>query len=124
MNIDLPESRLNKIFLSIIDSRDKFMKYLTFLLTGEESEIIWDSDKSNALNEQKNEHGVPFFDGIPLFEKMLISCSRYPDKLKSIDRLIDRIKSESESNGQNGKIVTDEFVSFWNIFRDYLSIKN
>lgn len=121
MEIELPESRLNKIFTSIINSREKFLKYLTFLLTGEETDLI---GNANSVNKKtlSNDNGSWGFTGTPVYEKLLIASSRYPDKLKSIDALIQRLKEESA--GMEEPIITDEFESFWQVFQTFIKNKN
>jgi hypothetical protein len=117
MEIELPASRLNKIFTSIIDSREKFLKYLAFLLTGEETGVIGDpGDNKGGRNDDDNVWG---FDDTPVFEKLMIAASRTPEKLTSIDKLIERIKDESASLSE--PIITKEFEGFWSVFKDYMN---
>ena len=120
MKIELPGSRLNKIFTSIIDSKEKFLKYLAFILTGEETGVIDPGEKG----KKKNPHPQPDmfeFNGAPVFEKLLIAASRHPAKLASVEKLIERIKDETEETGD--KIVSLEFEGFWNVFKTYLNSK-
>jgi len=117
MLIELPDTRFGKIFRSIINSKEKFLKYLTFLLTGDETELIIENPKVSTANHNIfNSHWeIP---GIPVFEKLMVAASRYPSRLKSIDDLINRLKSEEEDS--NEKIITPEFESFWNTFLTYM----
>lgn len=119
MEIELPESRLHRIFTSIIDSREKFLKYLAFLLTGEETGIISDTER----NEKNTMHGSESwgFDGLPVFEKLLMAASRYPDKLKSIDNLINRLKAETTADDK--PIITPEFESLWSVFQNFINVE-
>ncbi|MBK7887260.1 MAG: hypothetical protein IPJ86_08135, partial [Bacteroidetes bacterium] len=73
-----------KIFSAIIDSREKFLKYLTFLLTGEETDLIGNA-KGNKDKSSANSNDAWAFTGTPVYEKLLIASSRFPDKVKSID---------------------------------------
>jgi hypothetical protein len=118
MEIVLPEGRLNKILISIIDSKEKFLKYLTFLLTGEETSLI-----ANTIGLKNNGaikgNDAWAFAGTPVFEKLLIASSRFPEKLKSIDELIKRLISESADLKE--PIITEEFESFWNVFQTFIS---
>jgi hypothetical protein len=120
MDIELPETRLNKIITSIIDSRDKFLKYLTFLLTGEEIELIGNNPGPTVGpgNDSFKHWAIA---GTPVFEKLLIAASRYPDKLKSINKLIECIKLESKQSDE--PIITPEFESFWQIFQKFIKNK-
>lgn len=120
MLIELPGTRLNRIFTSIIDSREKFLKYLAFVLTGDEIGIISpginDGHKTPAGNA-----GVLGLDGVPVFEKLLIAASRHREKLLSVDKLIERIKEETAITGD--RIVTEEFEGFWKVFKDYMNTR-
>jgi hypothetical protein len=121
MEIELPNSRLNKIFSAIIDSREKFLKYLTFLLTGEETDLI---GNANGKKDKKSGtgHDAWAFTGTPVYEKLLIASSRFPDKLKSIDTLIQRLKAETTESDE--PIITAEFEGFWNVFQTFIKNKN
>jgi hypothetical protein len=121
MEIELPNSRLNKIFSAIIDSREKFLKYLTFLLTGEETDLI---GNANGKKDKKSGNGTDAwaFTGTPVYEKLLIASSRFPDKLKSIDTLIQRLKEETTESDE--PIITAEFEGFWNVFQTFIKNKN
>jgi len=121
MDIDLPETRLNKIITSIINSRDKFLKYLTFLLTGEEIESIESDSNVEKINTVSKIFVSWAIAGTPVFEKLLIAASRYPNKLKSINKLIECIKSESEQSDE--PVITPEFESFWQVFQKYIKNK-
>ena len=121
MEIELPNSRLNKIFSAIIDSREKFLKYLTFLLTGEETDLIGNAnEKMNKSSSNINDERA--FSGTPVYEKLLIATSRFPDKLKSIDNLIQRLKEETSELDE--PIITPEFEGFWNVFQTFVKSKN
>jgi hypothetical protein len=115
MEIVLPKGRLNKIFSSIINSRDKFLEYLGFLLTGEETSII-PTDISKTISLNQNQIST-VFNQLPVYEKLLIAASRHPEKLSSIDKLMERLKSESAENLE--KTIGFEFEEFWQIFRLY-----
>ncbi|MGE5456742.1 MAG: phospholipase D family protein, partial [Methanococcaceae archaeon] len=67
MDFAPPEGRLNKIFSSIINSSDKFIKYITFLLSGNELNVIEEafSKKDEAVLRGKG-NGNDIIAGIPL----------------------------------------------------------
>jgi HKD family nuclease len=121
MEIELPQSRLNRIFTSIINSREKFLKYLTFLLTGEETDVIGTADRDNEKKSAGTTENVWAFSGTPVFEKLLVAASRYPHRLKSIDALMQRLKAESASLDE--PIITEEFESFWWVFKTFMESK-
>jgi hypothetical protein len=115
MSIEFPCNRLNKIFSSIIDSRDKFLKYLSFLLTGEETSVIDESPIKRNGTGKESEYSL--FDQLPIYEKLLIASSRYPEKLMAVDKLIKRLKEETQAKQES--IISQEFEEFWLVFRDY-----
>jgi len=72
MTIELPDGRLNKIFTSIINSREKFLKYLAFLLTGEETEIINNTELDKSKKHNSTDTNEWSFSSSSVFEKLLI----------------------------------------------------
>ena len=115
MEIELPTGRFNKIFSSIIDSSDKFLKYLSFLITGEETAVIETGTNKPGVTNGGYTHSL--FDQLPIYEKLLIASSRYPEKLAAVDKLMQRLKDESPKNHES--IISEEFEEFWQIFRLY-----
>lgn len=118
MDIDLPKSRLGKILTSIIDSREKFLKYITFLLQGDYSPDLFRNDADQKENSKSKVLASYSFPGIPIFENLLVAVSRTPKRLKSIDKFIDQIKEENTEAAR--KILTPEFEEFWNIFKEFI----
>ena len=121
MEIRLPKDRVSAIFRSIINSREKFIKYLNFLLTEEEAFPLEGKDINNGgWPPNGNGYSSWMVSGTQVYEKLLIAASRYPDRLKSINKLITRLKKESEGEES---IVTDEFEKFWTKFQSFISSK-
>lgn len=121
MEADLfDELRLKKIFTAIIDSKEKFLRYLIFLLTGEGNEVIAESlleGDENKISKKQNADNAWTIPGIPVFEKLLLVASRLPDKLSSINELIERLKEEQLEKEE--PIITREFESFWAVFKNF-----
>ncbi|WP_148270848.1 phospholipase D family protein [Haliscomenobacter hydrossis] len=121
MEIDLPSSRLNKIFSAIIDSREKFLKYLGFLLSGENTERIGKRSE-HETSPMANHNGSGAFTGAPVYEKLLLASSRFPERLKVIDELVERLKKETADSPE--PIITKEFEDFWSVFQTFINIQN
>lgn len=121
MEIDLPSSRLNKIFSAIIDSREKFLKYLGFLLSGENTERI-EKRSEHETSSMANHNGSGAFMGAPVYEKLLLASSRFPERLKAIDELVERLKKETADSPE--PIITKEFEDFWSVFQTFINIPN
>lgn len=120
MDIELPESRLNKIFSSIINSREKFLKYLNFILSGQETGLI-DGTPGEGYTVSKKGNSSVFFEGTPVYEKLLIAASRNPEKINAIDLLISRLKKEQEDEKES--VVSPDFEEFWQVFKNYTQSK-
>lgn len=116
MKIDLESTRYNKIFSTIINNRSRFLNYLSFLLSEETPEHLEeDGTEVNRLKRNGMDTSIAFFDGTPVYEKLMITSSRNPERLVKINRLIERLKGEKETNGTN--IITAEFDELWNVFK-------
>jgi hypothetical protein len=118
MDIDLPQSRLQKIFSTIIDSDEKFLKYLTFLLTGDDNEVIHkspDGEKEKiAGDEPKNNHHIT---GIPLFEKLMVAASRHPKRLDDVNYLVEKLWEEEMPDEKNPLRL--DFEKLWEAFKPF-----
>lgn len=123
MKIKLEETRFNKIFSTIINNRSRFLNYLSFLLSEETPEKLEDDhDSSKKRKGMGMDTSIAFFDGTPIYEKLMITASRNPERLTKIDRLIERLKGEKETNGT--EIVTNEFEELWQVFKPTNIIEN
>ncbi|GGG51703.1 phospholipase D family protein [Bizionia arctica] len=123
MKINLEETRFNKIFSTIINNRSRFLNYLSFLLSEETPDKLEDEYIANKKRKGTGmDTSIAFFDGTPIYEKLMITSSRNPERLKKIDRLIERLKGEKETNGT--EIVTIEFEELWQVFKPTNTIEN
>ena len=122
MQIELPGTRKDKILKSLITSRENFFKYMNFLL----------SDNPYLENTALDSHGGlgngPPTDtfkssslDLPIFENLLMTASRNPDKLKSIERLVQRL-TDADADDPD-KIIPDDFYEFWSVFKQVAGIK-
>ena len=118
---NLPKNRLRNILRKVIDSPEKFFRYLRFLLeeevpkealTGTESGIVFptDGDESNFSE---------WMAGVPLFERLLVIASRSPSRLQELDKIIRELADESDDE-VDGKIIPDAFIKFWEPFRNHI----
>ena len=120
MQVKLPEGRKGKILKSLISSRDNFFKYLNFLLL--ENPYLEDNTLGREGKNNGNGNAVSGSNtDLPIFEHLLIAASRNPQKLKAVDRLVQRLKDDDQDD--TAKIVPDEFYDFWNVFKKVAGIK-
>ena len=117
MNIVLPDSRWKSIFKSIIDNKDKFHKYLSFLLSGSTAEPVKSvaNGGSAGINEGSKEKSLPTSS---LYENLMLAASRRPERIKAIEKMIEQLK---EQKSDNEPIVTDDFLKLWDVFHDYIN---
>jgi len=118
-DIEVPESRLARVFSEVIDSSDKFLKYLMTLLNDNgliESSIPQQCVDTPLMNISKDLKPALNFYEVPLYEQLLQAASRNPSKLRSVEEAISRIKEDTEKQG----IVPDEFMEMWKIFKSFV----
>lgn len=119
-DIEVPETRLARVFSEVIDSSDKFLKYLMTLLNDNglieffDVQPGIDSPSGNIIKDRKLSANL--YD-VPLYEQLLQAASRNPSKLKSVEEAINRIKEDTEKQG----IVPDEFMEMWKIFKPFVN---
>jgi hypothetical protein len=106
----IPSTRLHNIFRGIIDSRDKFFSYLCLLLTDEMPES--DSGTSGLGSAKKSASNTAWEFDVPVFEQLLVTASRNPQRLCEIDRVIASLLTADENN-----IIPPEFLSMWEVFK-------
>lgn len=106
----IPTTRLDNIFKSIINSRDKFFTYLRFLLTDELSKEDFDAPPPKSGKHSAN--GVGWELDMPIFEQLLVTASRNPQRLREVDRVITSLR-EADGDG----VIPPEFMSLWEIFK-------
>lgn len=106
----IPEDRNEKILISIISDRNRFLRYLIFLLTegqvnnaGLQGLIETLDENERILTGRKGD------ESIPLMEEMVRALSRKPEKIDRIDRLVRELKKSEEGR----EILPDDFNLIW-----------
>ncbi len=97
-DIDLPQTRDGKILSEIINSKEKFLQYLRFLLsnTGIVDDTETNSNKNNPAKD-RNSDGVWSKYNLPLYEELLKASSQHPEKLRYIDELMTKLKVDEHT---------------------------
>ena len=116
MSIDLPITRMDKIFRSIIDDKEKFFKYLAFLLGGTTPDPMPGDTQEPELEELSTAKVQNSF-AASLYEEFLVAASRRPERLRSAKRVIRRLQDDNTSNSS---ILTEDFMKLWLDFDSYL----
>jgi len=123
--IEFPETRLGRIFTSIINSRDRFMEYLLFILNGQMGETIFEGDDAEKNSGSLSLVSDLLFEGKPIFENLLMAASRNQAKLKSIQHIMEKIQLEQQESPDNREpIITQDFLEFWDVFKSFIPQQN
>jgi hypothetical protein len=107
----LPEERRAAVVRTIVASREGFLKYLLFLLAdldedGLPNEILL------AVSGDGTSKGFALQEALPLLEEMTRALSRDPDRLRSIQTLIEDLTRTDEGR----EMVPEEFLEMWRVY--------
>ena len=114
MQIDLPETRRDVIFRSIIDDTDKFLKYISFLLGRTSQELV--SSQNHHQHRHKSSDSASAY-GDSLYENLLEAASRKPERLRSVEKIVQRLQ---QINSDDSEILTEDFLQLWHVFEKFL----
>lgn len=101
---EFPKKRSDHVIRSSIDSMDKFIRFLYLIL--HEGEVTVEA-LSGVLDKGSQKGQGNSYLQIPLFEEILKSLARTPDKLTYIDKVIDGLKDADQ------KVIPDSFLALW-----------
>ena len=104
---DMPKDRDQEIYRSIIDSKAKFMSYLSFVLSGDLTESASETADLEEAMLQANENTFSGKTSAALYEQMLRVFHQNPSKLKGISDMIRRLDPE---------VVGQEFLDMYRQF--------
>ena len=110
----IPDVRMHHVLRGLLDSPEKFLRFLRALLGGLDSVLGW---------AQERRQGDTAFDwgigesGETLLDDLVRTASRDPDRLKPVRRLIDDLRKTDEGR----RIVPDELFSIWTAVEDALA---
>lgn len=115
MAIEIPSEREDVIFKSLINSKDKFYKYLQFLLSPQDlqNSPLIDSVNTNGIRENEKSTLQDLF-GVsnPIYEALMLAASRNPKKLAEINKVVEKLQKMDEE-------VVSDFLEIWNVFKEF-----
>ncbi|MCD8372538.1 MAG: phospholipase D family protein [Clostridia bacterium] len=104
--IGLPENRDEKIVSSVINNKENFYQYISFLLGDRLSLSGYNQQRNKNDGAADNRHNV----NLPaLYEKMLYTAANEPENLKEIDSLLKAVSKDG--------VVPENFEETYNIFK-------
>lgn len=101
---EFPKKRSDHVIRNSIDSMDKFIRFLYLILHGGEVTV---EALSGVLDKASQKGQGNAYLQIPLFEEILKSLARTPDKLIYIDKVIEGLKDTEV------KVIPDSFLELW-----------
>ena len=102
----MPADRLHHMLKDLLDSPEKFLRFLRALLGGLDELTAW------AANEGEGDGSGTWGVGLggeTLLDDLVRTASRDPDRLKPVRRLIDDLRKTEEGR----RIVPDELLAVW-----------
>lgn len=105
------EERDIAIYKSIVDSKEKFLRYLSFMLTDDIDEYLFDAEQSMKLISQNGNGTEATPISFNIYEQLLKAASSNPKKFKEIEDVIKKIGKEE---------YTKEFLEVFSTFKEAL----
>ncbi|MDE2906992.1 MAG: phospholipase D family protein [Acidobacteriota bacterium] len=102
----MPADRLHHVLRGLLDSPEKFLRFLRALLGGLDAVAAW------TKGEGQGDGAAPWGVGLggeTLLDDLVRTASRDPDRLKPVRRLIDDLRKTEEGR----RIVPDDLLAVW-----------
>ena len=103
----IPKGREEAIYRSIIDTKAKFMSYLSFVLSENPSAFAAETDMLDSILLSDEKPGQSTALAVSVYEKMLRVFHQNPNRIKSIADMIRRLDPE---------IIGEEFMQMYAAF--------
>ena len=110
----MPSDRMHHVLRALLDSPEKFLRFLRALLGGLDAVLGWAQDGGEG--DAAAAWGIGE-SGETLLDDLVRTASRDPDRLKPVRRLIDDLRKTDE--GQ--RIVPDELFAIWTAVEEALA---
>ena len=111
----MPDERRAAVVRSIVANREGFLKYLLFLLADLDEDGL-PNDVLLAVTAGKNQNGYSLESSLPLIEEMTRALSREPERLDSIQQLIQDLLCTE----QGKQMVDEQFLQLWDVYEAVL----
>ena len=108
------EERDIAIYKSVVDSKEKFLRYLSFMLTDDMNEYLFDAEQSMKLIAENGNDKISAPLSLNIYEQLLKAASSNPLKFIEIEDVIRKIGKEE---------YTQEFLEVFEIFKEAIKKK-
>ena len=110
----MPADRMHHVLRGLLDSPEKFLRFLRALLGGLDAVLGWAREDAEA--------GAPGAWGVgaggeTLLDDLVRTASRDPERLKPVRRLIDDLRKTEEGR----RVVPDELFAVWTAIEEALA---
>ena len=109
----MPADRMHHVLRGLLDSPEKFIRFLRALLGGLDAVLAWTKDEGQGDGPAPWGVGLG---GETLLDDLVRTASRDPDRLKPVRRLIDDLRKTEEGR----RIVPDELLAVWTAVEEAL----
>jgi len=109
----MPSDRIHQVLRSLLDSPEKFLRFLRALLGGLDATVDW------AQGEEDGTLGADWGIGTAgdtLLDDLVRTAARDPDRLKPVRRLIDDLRKTDEGR----RILPDDLFEIWTAVEEAL----
>ena len=110
----MPDNRITHVLRNLIDSPERFMRFLRALLGGLDS--LLDGVDSGGNGGQTFSWGTGL-GGEPLLEDLMRIAARQPGRLEPVRRLIEDMRATEEGS----RIMPDDFLAIWDAVNEALA---
>ena len=110
----MPEGRIAHVLRTLIDSPEKFLKFLRALLGGLDGMADWAADDGAGAWQGEWAAGLG---GETLLEDLVRAAAREPERLEPARRLIEDLRATPEGR----EIVPDDLYELWQVIDDSVS---
>ena len=107
----MPPERDKHILRSIISDKNRFVRYLLFLLA-EGADTFSTAELLAVSRDEGDGDGTFLYGDLPLLEELVRAYSRQPDKIDRIARLIDDLEESEEGRA----LLPEGFEQIWQAF--------
>ena len=103
----IPENRNDEIFRSIVDTRDKFYNYISFMLCDDPEEYFFEVEQMTKKISEEGNHSPVYLSG-RIYEQMLKIAASNPEQLVNLEDVMRIVKDKSYAN---------EFIQLYSQFK-------
>ena len=110
----MPADRMHHVLRGLLDTPDKFLRFLRALLGGLDAVLGWTKEEGDAGAPGAWGTGAG---GETLLDDLVRTASRDPERLKPVRRLIDDLRRTEEGR----RVVPDELFAVWTAVEEALA---